>query len=215
MTTYKQFDEIRDAYVIFEQRIFNRHKSTKTKSMWVDPYSLGVDFIRLFSPIEMAAWQALRCYGRAPFYPQYPVNKYFLDFGNPVIKVGIECDGKEFHKDKEKDLKRDAYLHELGWSIYRISGSDCFEIVNETEYTEDYNEDFVYSARSKHYLNTIEGLVESLGIMYFDQIGYGNPEEITGLVCKCLDKRISIKPKGFDERLSDTINNYYNKYLTI
>jgi hypothetical protein len=30
-------------------------------------------------------------------YPQYPVGRYFVDFGNPVHKVAIECDGARWH----------------------------------------------------------------------------------------------------------------------
>ena len=51
----------------------------------------------------------------------------FLDFANPVAKVAIECDGREFH-DQRKDEERDARLSEIGWTVYRLTGS---QIVRE------------------------------------------------------------------------------------
>lgn len=76
------------------------------------------------TPIEYWLWADIReC--DCVFYPQYPVGRVFLDFANPKAKVGIECDGAEFHKNKQKDAARDQILTDLGWTIYRISGSDC------------------------------------------------------------------------------------------
>ena len=50
----------------------------------------------------------LGCLG-LPFYPQYPIGKYFVDFADPVKKIVIECDGKKYHQDKEKDKRRQRY----------------------------------------------------------------------------------------------------------
>ena len=38
-------------------------------------------------------------------------------------KIDIEIDGKAFHQDKERDLKRDKYLTGLGWQVIRIDSS--------------------------------------------------------------------------------------------
>jgi very-short-patch-repair endonuclease len=95
------------------------------KNQWAtDPYAFEhAGGIRL-TPIEEALWFDIRLLG-AVFYPQYPVGKYFVDFANPVARVAIECDGRDFHLDKAKDLARQRELESMGWAIYRISGSDC------------------------------------------------------------------------------------------
>lgn len=62
--------------------------------------------------------------------PQFAVLKYRLDFavigrvGEQFKLVAVECDGKEFHKDRRRDWDRDFYLRSLGFSIVRASGKD-------------------------------------------------------------------------------------------
>jgi hypothetical protein len=77
-----------------------------------------------FTPIEAAAWQQIRCLG-LPLYPQYPVGRYFVDFGDPVRRIAIECDGKAYH-DAERDAARDAQIRALGWSVHRFTGRQCY-----------------------------------------------------------------------------------------
>ncbi|PZX29445.1 uncharacterized protein DUF559 [Cupriavidus phytorum] len=60
-----------------------------------------------------------------------------MDFGNPVIKIAIECDGAQYH-DAGKDAKRDAELLEMGWRVIRIPGWKCLktgEDANEEDTT--------------------------------------------------------------------------------
>jgi very-short-patch-repair endonuclease len=103
------------------------------KNEWaVDPYAWD-EYIDL-TPIERALWDDIR-QTTSVFYPQWPEAGFFLDFANPRAKVCLECDGKQFHKNKEKDACRDAILAELGWAVYRFPGWQCF-----TEYDEDENE---------------------------------------------------------------------------
>ena len=90
----------------------------------IPPYSWD-DVTGLMTPIEDALWHDIR-EANAVFYPQWPVAGFFVDFANPVAKVALECDGREFHKDKAKDAARDAKLAELGWSVYRFPGWLCF-----------------------------------------------------------------------------------------
>jgi hypothetical protein len=83
----------------------------------------GLDIIH-FTPIEYWLWADIRLVD-AVLYPQYPVGRFFVDFGNPAAKVAIECDGAAFHTDKVKDAARDAELNRLGWSVYRFPGWMC------------------------------------------------------------------------------------------
>ena len=65
-------------------------------------------------------------------YPQWPQCGFFLDFANPVARVAIECDGREFH-DSVKDGRRDAILEAEGWTVYRLTGRDCLRLGEEDE----------------------------------------------------------------------------------
>lgn len=208
------FSEIKEKYNWFEKKIFERYERSKSVSRWIDPYCLGYDFMSYFTHIEMMAWQALRCYGKAPFYPQYPVGKYFLDFGNPIVKIGIECDGKDFHTDKKRDYNRDRDLQELGWDIYRVSGSDCNRIVYLYEHSQDMDERAVSENKNDYYYNTIEGLIECLGVRYFNQMFYGDADENMNIMSNVLRNRISIQTDEWDIGLSNAIQDYYNKYYS-
>jgi very-short-patch-repair endonuclease len=65
--------------------------------------------------------------------PQFAVARYRIDFAiicrgpgtKPATKiVGLECDGADYHTDRQKDVARDAYLAKLGIEIFRASGTD-------------------------------------------------------------------------------------------
>lgn len=95
-----------------------------------DPYAIA-DWPSLFTPIEAALWVDIRCAGLA-MWPQFPVGRYFVDFGNPVARVALECDGASFH-DANKDAARDAELNTLGWTVLRIPGWRCKKEAPELE----------------------------------------------------------------------------------
>lgn len=175
------YNKIRQHYEYATPKIL---EAAKVK-MWFTPYSDLVDWPKLMTPIEFNAWQAIRCYGSFPLYPQYPVGNRFADFGNPFFKVAVECDGKDFHMDKEKDRVRDEYFKKVGWSVYRISGSDCvrfIEIDFEAENTEEMFDKF--------YRATIEGLIKSLAVRYCKNVPYQDYEE--PMIERCLKSRLSI-----------------------
>lgn len=89
-----------------------------------DPYAMA-DWARIFSPIEYDAWCEIRAYG-LPLWPQLPVGKFFADFGNPVHKVILECDGKAFHNAID-DAERDFILRRMGWRVFRVTGAQCYK----------------------------------------------------------------------------------------
>lgn len=88
-----------------------------------DPYEVG-DWLSVFTPIEFSMWQDIRGMG-LDLWPQLPVGRFFVDFGNPVAKVAVECDGRQWHLDQEKDAARDAELERMGWKVYRVPGWQC------------------------------------------------------------------------------------------
>lgn len=99
----------------------------------IDPYAWS-SIVNL-SPIEDRLWQDIRDIGLV-FYPQYPVGRYFVDFGNPKAKVAIECDGKAFHQDKHADQRRQDEIEDLGWTVYRFTGKQCNEL--QPEHDDEY-----------------------------------------------------------------------------
>lgn len=163
---------------------------------WVKPYSRRFNWAEIFSPIEENAWYSIRSFGKVPLYPQFPVDKYYVDFGNPYVRIGIECDGAQYHQNKEKDLVRDKVLWESGWRIYRISGSDCNRVVSENYFNiNDFDDEEKKLAILKEfYERNIDGLLLSLHYFYSGKPQYilkTEYEEV--LMQRCLDSRISLK----------------------
>jgi DNA-binding response OmpR family regulator/very-short-patch-repair endonuclease/transcription elongation factor Elf1 len=88
------------------------------------------------SPIEEQFWQCLQreldSESMVLIVPQYSVGHYRLDFAIPTSKVAIELDGHEFHSSKRQrtyDAKRDRYLQEQGWRVYRFTGTEIYRDV--------------------------------------------------------------------------------------
>jgi very-short-patch-repair endonuclease len=106
---------------------YRRHQAMVNANLaeWFDgdPYELG-EWLTVFTPIEFSIWQDIRCWG-LDLWPQLPVGRFFVDFGNPVAKVAIECDGAAYHQDKAKDAARDQELEAMGWTVIRIPGWQC------------------------------------------------------------------------------------------
>ena len=81
----------------------------------------------LFSPIEDYLWKALeREELTKKATTQHPIGPYKIDIAYPDIKLAVECDGHEYHKDDkaqiERDQRRDKYLARKGWKTLRFSG---------------------------------------------------------------------------------------------
>lgn len=188
----KDLNDIRKHYEVLTPKIYTSHAHR-----WVSPYGWISNWPDLMTPIEFQTWQAIRTYGQIPLYPQYPVGKYFTDFANPNLGVAIECDGKEFHQDKEKDLKRDEDLFSMGYVVYRISGSDCFKTPSDDYYNiaSFDNEREKYDILRTFYENTVEGLLMSLAWFFLFKQPFCNSADEKQLMRECLNKHVSLKDK--------------------
>lgn len=53
---------------------------------------------------------------------EFPCGKYFIDFAIKSANIALEIDGKqhEYVERKESDEKKDKYLIDNGWKVYRI-----------------------------------------------------------------------------------------------
>lgn len=135
---------IREFYAMSKAKIENSQKNE-----WaIDPYSWDIGVVNM-TPIERWLWHDIRSLD-VVMYPQYPVGKFFVDFANPAAKVAIECDGREFHMDKAKDSARDKAISDLGWHVYRISGSDCRHGVDLENQSESKAREFVFRVANNH-----------------------------------------------------------------
>lgn len=114
-------DALRHNYRMYARAV---ERGLVTWSTPNDPYTVA-DWAMLFTPIEAAIWSDIRCYG-LPFWPQFPVGRFIVDFADPVRKIAIECDGAAYH-DRDKDSRRDALLADMGWKTYRVPGRECFD----------------------------------------------------------------------------------------
>lgn len=96
----------------------------------IDPYESRLN--EFMTPIEFSLWQDIRQEG-CVLYPQYPVGRFFVDFGNPVARVAVECDGAAYHQDAEKDGRRQREIESMGWCVYRLTGRQCLEDFKEVK----------------------------------------------------------------------------------
>lgn len=136
--------KIKEHYAQMDREIL-----AEKKNEWaIDPYAWDTGMITM-TPIERMLWADLRMHN-AIFYPQYPIGGVFVDFANPVAKVAIECDGKQYHTDKAKDRERDGQLESRGWIVYRISGADCIKDFDEEEMRESPASVFVRNIVDTH-----------------------------------------------------------------
>jgi very-short-patch-repair endonuclease len=160
-------NEVREYYQGFEHLII---KST-IRGQWQNTYAF--DWASSFSDAEYQAWQVIRTIGRCLLYPQYPVDKYFVDFGNPYYKIALEVDGKEFHLDKEKDKARDSRLLEFGWKTFRVTGAEAYKQIPGIEEINHRDWDNLDPEQREivtdWFMNTVEGVVEALTKYYFDR----------------------------------------------
>lgn len=158
MSNFDTFKEIRRIYENVLPKWMAEYK--KSGRMMHDPYLMDWQF----SPIEQRVWGDIRCEG-VPFYPQIPLLNYFIDFGNPFLKIGIECDGKEWH-DKERDAVRDERLGRAGWVIFRIPGHECVRSVDMDKLPSG-NDIVDHEATVRYYMSTSEGLLHAINVHYF------------------------------------------------
>jgi hypothetical protein len=104
-----------------------------------------------------------------PLYPQYPVLNYFVDFGDPWQRIGIEADGWSYH-DEGKDLRRDEELFELGWKVFRIPAAQtlpgCLEPDDEFRELEERAQ---RARLSLWLLETSDGIIRAIRALYYER----------------------------------------------
>lgn len=164
------------------RQVWQEHMSTVMAApadRWVSPYFVDWDF----SPAESAAWGALRSSSNvAPLYPQVPVFNWFVDFGNPRRRVGLEVDGKQWH-DPHRDRERDLQLWGQDWRIFRVPASEflsnsasdlwrryqdrCEWLLADGRDPEEENDSEIRELAEAYMMNTGVGVVDAIASQYF------------------------------------------------
>lgn len=168
---FEKLNEITDKWGFFRQLYmenipFILEASREDIKRWSNIYLL--DWRKHLSPIEQIAWDSIRDASHVVLYPQFPVFNYFIDFANPILRVGLELDGKNYHSE-EKDLQKDKKLNRFGWKIYRVSGSETMaKYFNNSELDEQGIIGTEKRDAIEHWImNTCDGLIHSIKYWYF------------------------------------------------
>jgi very-short-patch-repair endonuclease len=156
MSLSDRFNAIRKNYRTYQAEVDAGHAGWMQGN---DPYEIA-NWPALFTPIESAAWQDIR-QANLPLWPQLPVGRFFVDFGNPVVKVALECDGAKFH-DADKDAARDAELRGMGWFIYRVPGWRCNKVMDSPAEIRAQDREPTESETRAYMAQTMGGIIEHL-----------------------------------------------------
>jgi very-short-patch-repair endonuclease len=70
------------------------------------------------------------------FRREYPIGPYTLDFVCLDLKLNLEVDGQDHLTDQGKrhDVKRDAYLHRMGYKVLRLSG---YQVIQDAAWVQE------------------------------------------------------------------------------
>ena len=63
---------------------------------------------------------------RPKFTRQFPIGPCFADFACREAKLIVEFDGAQ-HAESERDKRRDAFLAQEGWTIFRVWNNEVDE----------------------------------------------------------------------------------------
>jgi len=77
---------------------------------------------------EVLLWKALKA-SDLRFRRQHPIGVYFADFYCAAARLVIEVDGRahDMGERPQRDLARDAYMHEKGYTVLRVPASEVLK----------------------------------------------------------------------------------------
>lgn len=104
----------------------------------LDVFHHDLESVPDLTPIEqivffkLSTWLRFMRPGYLEFSPQVTIGPYRVDFLVTFngVKYVIECDGHDFHErtkeQAQKDKKRDRDLQNLGYKVFRFTGSEIW-----------------------------------------------------------------------------------------
>jgi len=135
--SWKEREIIRNTYNSLDESCLGRN----------DPYIIDLKF----SPIEYSMWYSLRIHSKTRYFrPEFPIGKYFADFADPIHKIVIECDGKEFHKDFKKDKIRQFEIEKMGWIVLRFNARQILSNIHDGKLLDMYQSDEIDEDQYNH-----------------------------------------------------------------
>jgi len=90
------------------------------------PHIRAKDLRRDMTPAERAVWSVLRARGLSgrKFRRQVPIGSFIVDFLCIAERLVVEIDGASHDGREGYDQRRDAYLHDKGFRVVRISNDE-------------------------------------------------------------------------------------------
>jgi very-short-patch-repair endonuclease len=86
------------------------------------------DWYAILNTVQLNLYNDIKLVGLL-LYPYYPIGEYFIDFGNPFAKVGIEILYKNGGLENKQD--RLNFFKENGWTVYTIDSKNTYETAFE------------------------------------------------------------------------------------
>uniref|UniRef100_A0A6M3KU88 DUF559 domain-containing protein n=1 Tax=viral metagenome TaxID=1070528 RepID=A0A6M3KU88_9ZZZZ len=108
----------------------NKQKLSQSSTKWLKNAYQNGDKISPFkylgqgkgmSQYETEVYRLLKPLGFVYDYPvPFSKGRYLIDFAHLERKIGIELDSKLHDSTSDRDERKDKYLRDKGWKIYRI-----------------------------------------------------------------------------------------------
>lgn len=165
------------------------------------PYKFG-EWFEYMTPIERNVWSDIRHLG-LPFYPQFPVGKYYIDFADPFRKIAIEVDGR-IHDDelaRQRDRAKEAFLRGRGWHVLRIPGYTTYKCRIDYEIN-DYYDDHI---DERFWTQCSEGILQRLMDKVYRPLWrdkYNEDEEIKLISSEDIMRQCEIAEKKQEKRIA-------------
>lgn len=86
------------------------------------------EFLNYDSPIEEIVFtQLIQRLPGTNIKRQESIGRYRVDFLFPEANLIVECDGEQYHQDKNKDWVRDKYLITQGFTVLHFTGKQIYK----------------------------------------------------------------------------------------
>ena len=104
----------------------------EAKENFISETELDFHFGKIESPIEQIFWIYWKSFlgqkKEPKILPQYPIDRYSVDFYIPSINTVVELKGHEWHErhpaQVEKDNIRERFIQDQGFTLIRFSGRE-------------------------------------------------------------------------------------------